>query len=179
MATEEHRAGLPQLSLTFDDCARPGPLIRRGTLAETGPNDRLTHTRTGPASESPRPARFRTSARDPRRITKQRDIKPVLVKAPPPAVQVWWNTTTGRSISRPRAGRGCGPMLESLSPAASATVTPPHQASSIPEPERLRRLPSFSRAPSWGAELKGAAAPRPTHAYLAYFTRIPSAEMAA
>ena len=27
MATEEHRARLPQLSLTFDDSARPGPLI--------------------------------------------------------------------------------------------------------------------------------------------------------
>ena len=177
MATEEHRAGLPQLSLTFDDCARPGPLIRRGTLAETGPNDPLSLTYTGP--DSPRQARFRTSARDPRRITKQRDIKPVLVKAPPPAVQVWWTPTTGRSISRQRAGRGCGPMLESLSPAASATVMAPHQASSIPEPERLRRLPSFSRAPSWGAELRGAAAPRPTHAYLAHFTRISSAEMAA
>jgi hypothetical protein len=148
MVSEAHRAGLPQLSVTFDDCSRPGPLIRRGTMAETGPNDPLSHTHTGP--ESPRPARFRTSARDLRRITKQRDIKPVLVKAPPPAVQVWWTPTTGRSISMPRVGRGCGPMLESLSPVASATVMPPHQASSIQKPERLRQLPSFSRAPSWG-----------------------------
>jgi hypothetical protein len=167
MATEERGTGLPQLALTFDDSARPGPLIRRGALAATGP-------------DSPRPARFRTTARDTRRITKQRNIKPVSVKAPPPAVQVWWTPTTGRrrGCSISPAGSGCGPMLESLSPAASATAMLPHwhQASSTPEPERLRRLPSSSKAPSWGAEVNGAAAPRPSHAY---FTRTASTEMAA
>jgi hypothetical protein len=148
------------MALTFDDSARPGPLIRRGALAATGP-------------DSPRLARFRTTARDPRRITKQRNIKPVLLKAAPPANHVWWTPTTGR-----RRGSDSGPMLESLSPAASAPAVPPHwhQASSTPESERLRRLPSFSRAPSWGTELKGAAAPRPTHAF---FTRSASTEMAA
>ena len=146
------------MALTLDDQARPGPLIL-GSLAEPG----------APGTKDPRPARFRTTARDMRRTTRRRSIKPVISKAPPPPDQVWWTATTGRrrggSISR--AGSGCGPMLESLSP-----------ASSTPEPERLRRVPSFSRVPSLVAELKKAAqvaaAPRPTHAY---FTRTASAEM--
>jgi hypothetical protein len=146
------------MALTLDDQARPGPLIL-GSLAEPG----------APGTKDPRPARFRTTARDMRRTTRPRSIKPVIAKAPPPADQVWWTATPGRrrggSISR--AGSGCGPMLESLSP-----------ASSTPEPERLRRVPSFSRVPSWVAELKKAAqvaaTPRPTHGY---FTRTASAEM--
>jgi len=147
------------MSLTFDDQARPGPLIL-GSLAAPG----------APGAKDPRPARFRTTARDPRRTTRPRSIKPVIAKALPPADQVWWTAATGRrrggSISR--AGSGCGPMLESLSPAASAAMP----ASSTPEPERLRRVPSFSRVPSWVAELT----PRPTHAY---FTRTASAEVLA
>ena len=153
------------MSLTFDDQARPGPLIL-GSLAAPG----------SPGAKHPRPARFRSTARDLRRTTRLRSIKPVISKAPPPADQVWWTATTGRrrggSISR--AGSGCGPMLESLSPAASAAMP----ASSTPEPERLRRVPSVSKVPSWAAELKKAAkvaaTPRPTHAY---FTRTASAEM--
>ena len=159
MGNEQHMA------LTLDDSARPGPLIL-GSLAAPGAIN----------GTSPRPARFRTTARDLRRTTRLRSIKSVIVKAPPPANQVWWTATTGRrrgdSISR--ADSGCGPMLESLSPAASAAMP----ASSTPEPERLRRVPSVSKVPSWAAELKKAAkvaaTPRPTHAY---FTRTASAEM--
>jgi len=147
------------MAMTSDDKARPGPLTL-GSLAAPG----------APGAKDPRPARFRTTARDPRRTTRPRSIKPVIAKALPPADQVWWTATTGRrrggSISR--AGSGCGPMLESLSPAASAAMP----ASSTPEPERLRRVPSFSRVPSWVAELT----PRPTHAY---FTRTASAEVLA
>ena len=115
-----------QMAMTSDDKARPGPLTL-GSLAAPG----------APGAKDPRPARFRTTARDPRRTTRPRSIKPVIAKALPPADQVWWTATTGRrrggSISR--AGSGCGPMLESLSPADW------HQAPSTPEPERLRRLP--------------------------------------
>jgi hypothetical protein len=146
------------MALTLDDKARPGPLILV-SLAAPG----------APGAKDPRPARFRTTARDLRRTTRPRSIKPVIAKAPPPADQVWWTATTGRrrggSISR--AGSGCGPMLESLSPAPNT-----------PEPERLRRVPSFSRVPSLVAELKKAAqvaaTPGPKHAY---FTRTASAEM--
>ena len=151
------------MALTLDDQARPGPLIL-GSLAEPGVS----------GAKDPRPARFRTTARDLRRTTRPRSIKPVIAKAPPPADQVWWTPGRRRGGSISRAGSGCGPMLESLSPAASAAMPAP----STPEPERLRRVPSFSRVPSLVAELKKAAqvaaAPRPTHAY---FTRTASAEM--
>jgi hypothetical protein len=163
MATEERGTGLPQLALTFDDSARSDPLIRRSALAATRP-------------DSPRPARFRTTARDPRRITKAAEhqarlvegaaaCKPCMV-APHDRVP-----TRERLRSNARVSLAGGHSNES-------TAMPPHwhQASSISEPERLRRLPSFSRAPSWGTELKGAAAPRPTHGY---FTRTASTEMAA
>ena len=62
MSTEEHSTGLPQLALTFADSARPGPLIRRGALAAAG-----ALPAAGP--DSARSARFRTTARDTRRIT--------------------------------------------------------------------------------------------------------------
>jgi len=62
MATEEHSTGLPQLALTFADRARPGPLIRSGALAAAG-----ALPAAGP--DSARSARFRTTARDTRRIT--------------------------------------------------------------------------------------------------------------
>lgn len=149
----------------LDDNARPGPLILRSFAAPGAAGAR-----------DPRPARFHTTARDPRHTTRLRSIQPVIAKAPPPADQVWWTDTTGRrrdgSISQ--AGSGCGPMLESHSPVASAAMP----ASSTPEPERLRRVPSFRSAPSWVAELlkaaQVAATPRPT---LAYMTRTASAEM--
>jgi len=67
MATEKHMTGVPQLALTFDDSARSDPLIRRSALAATGP-------------DSPRPARFRTTARDPRRITKAAEHQARLVE---------------------------------------------------------------------------------------------------
>ena len=150
-----------------------------GRQRTTGPSysQILCGTTGATFAKDPRPARFRTTARDPRHTTRLRSIQPVIAKAPPPADQVWWtDTQTGRrrdgSISQ--AGSGCGPMLESHSPAASAGMP----ASSTLEPERLRRVPSFTSAPSWVAELKKAAhvaaTPRPTRAYL---TRTASAEM--
>ena len=69
----------------------------------------------------------------------------------------------------------CLLVLNLVSSTLSCIRQPRPRLSPEGEPERLLLLPSFSRAPSWGTELKGAAAPRPTHAY---FTRTASAETA-